>query len=66
MTYFIDNATHTIHKSVCPHISLADMVMLGIYMDDEEALRDAKDEGYCNADGCWYCCSSCCSVEEKG
>lgn len=58
MTYFIEDATHTIHKSVCPHISLADMVMLGMYLDDDEALTDAKDEGYCKADGCWYCCSS--------
>ena len=58
MTYFIEDATHTIHKSVCPHISLADMVMLDVYLDDDEALTDAKGEDYCEADGCCYCCSS--------
>jgi len=58
MTYFINDATHTIHKSVCPHIYLVDMKILDVFLDDKEALADAKSKGYGNAEGCWYCCSS--------
>ncbi|MGB6129940.1 MAG: hypothetical protein WBG30_14445 [Psychrilyobacter sp.] len=58
MTYLIDDTTHIIHTSICPHILLTNMIMLGIYMDYEEALANAKDQGYLEAICCSYCCSS--------
>ena len=53
-----ENGANEIHKAnLCSHLpEPQNRKNLGMFLSDEEALKYAKEKGYPNADGCYYCC----------
>ena len=56
MTFYINTVTHEVHDVFCDYISYKNIVLLGVYNSVFDAIKDAKNKGYSNADGCAYCC----------
>ena len=51
---------HEVHANTCGHLPEAfNQDYLGTYSNCREALTAARNRGYPNVDGCYYCCNSC-------
>ncbi|WP_195483414.1 hypothetical protein [Fusobacterium varium] len=59
MTFYINTATHEVHKSSCEYANPSkypNIVRLGDFSYPSDAVSYARRTGYSNADGCAYCC----------
>lgn len=61
MYFYINIQTGEVHKETCEYANPAkypNIKFLGIFNYPSEAIRYAKNQGFYNADGCAYCCST--------
>ena len=65
MSYYIINKNkdnhgyNEVHKDHCVRLpEVQNRVSLGHFSSDGQAVAYARNNGYPNADGCYYCCSS--------
>lgn len=53
-----DKGYNEVHTTTCEHLPESwNKVKLGWFENGIEAVNYAKNNGYSNADGCYYCCN---------
>lgn len=52
------NECNEVHTTTCDYLPLVqNQISLGWHSDEHDAVKYAKNCGWYNADGCYYCCN---------